>query len=161
MVAGQIPIAASPTSVASSIAAGQLPATTTNDNAAAGRVGEYVESNIPIASGLTATSGAILNVTSISLTAGDWDVWGVVAANGSGAILVDFRGGVGTVSGGLPDQSRYAAWQGSWTTPTISLVAPQQRLSLASPTTIYLTSFQFFSTAALTVGGTLSARRAR
>jgi hypothetical protein len=46
--------------------------TTTNDSAAAGYVGEYVESVVSAVN--SPSSGAYGDLTSISLTAGDWDV---------------------------------------------------------------------------------------
>jgi len=51
---------------------GQIPGTTTNNDACAGCIGEYVYSliNSPVA----LTTGTYTNMTSISLTAGDWDV---------------------------------------------------------------------------------------
>src|ERR1700744_413847 len=58
----------------SATAAGQIRGTATNDNASAGNVGEYVVSNNTTAQSLA--SGTPLNVTSISLTPGDWDVTG-------------------------------------------------------------------------------------
>src|SRR5712671_6777035 len=51
----------------------QLPGTTTNDNAAAGNVGEYIVGTAAIDS-VSITTGTPVNVGSISLTAGDWDV---------------------------------------------------------------------------------------
>jgi len=48
--------------------------TTTNDNAAAGQVGEYVSSTITGGASVALTPGVATNITSISLTAGDWDV---------------------------------------------------------------------------------------
>jgi hypothetical protein len=86
MVAGQIPVAASATSVTGSIASGQLPATTTNDSAAAGKVGEVISS--VITTGVALPTATAVAVASIALTAGDWDVMGEVW----------FQPGTGTVS---------------------------------------------------------------
>jgi predicted nucleic acid-binding protein len=57
---------------------GQAPATQTNDSAAAGKVGEFITSNIVVGSAVALTTGTAANVTSVSLTAGDWDVCGEV-----------------------------------------------------------------------------------
>jgi hypothetical protein len=56
MIAGQIPVAATATSVTSSIAAGHLPGTQTNDAAAAGQVGEYLISTVAAVSLVATTS---------------------------------------------------------------------------------------------------------
>ena len=53
-----------------------LAGVTTNSNAAAGIVGEYISSSIASGSAVSLTTGVSANVTSISLTAGDWEVYG-------------------------------------------------------------------------------------
>src|SRR6266436_3159933 len=64
--------------------------TVTNDNAAAGSVGEYVESNIAFASATSLTSNTAKTITSISLTAGDWDVSGSVGFSAAGSASITF-----------------------------------------------------------------------
>ena len=64
---GQVPV----------ITAGQIVGTATNDSATAGNVGEYVSSAVTPAYPITLTSTQYADVTSISLTAGDWDVTGM------------------------------------------------------------------------------------
>jgi hypothetical protein len=64
--------------------------TTTNDDAAAGHIGEYVSSMVPGGTGPALTSGAASNITSISLTAGDWDVSGGPGLFPSGTTNVSF-----------------------------------------------------------------------
>ena len=51
---------------------GQYPATIINDSATAGNVGEYVESSISTP-GSGITTGSPKSITSIAVTAGDWD----------------------------------------------------------------------------------------
>jgi len=51
---------------------GQIPGTQTNDNAAAGNVGELQTNQ---ANTVSMTSGISNTVVSVGLTAGDWDVW--------------------------------------------------------------------------------------
>ncbi len=63
--------------------------TTTSDDAAAGYYGEYTSQVILIANEVSINSAA--NVASVSLTAGDWDVWG--------ELWVDTNTGTATVSG--------------------------------------------------------------
>jgi hypothetical protein len=53
-------------------------------SAAAGSVGEYIESKIQEAGALTPSSNTALTITSIALTAGDWNVWGIGALKGTG-----------------------------------------------------------------------------
>src|SRR5713226_3655065 len=53
----------------------QLLGTITNDNATAGNIGEYVSSTLLSGSGVALSTGVVTNITNISLTAGDWDVF--------------------------------------------------------------------------------------
>lgn len=48
--------------------------TKTNDAAGAGEIGEYIASTILEGSAVAFLTGAVTNITSIALTAGDWDV---------------------------------------------------------------------------------------
>ena len=51
--------------------------TTTNNNAAAGSVGEFVSSIVLGAAAVSLTTNVSANITSlVSLSAGDWDIWG-------------------------------------------------------------------------------------
>lgn len=59
--------------------AGQIPGTGVNGDADPGNVGEFISSSVPIGSAIALTSGAAANITSIDLTAGDWDLWASVA----------------------------------------------------------------------------------
>lgn len=57
---------------------------TNGSNAAAGSVGEYVTAS---PTGISLTTGTTINLTSISLTAGDWDVSGAVEFSPAGPRL--------------------------------------------------------------------------
>jgi len=54
---------------------GGILGTTTNNNASAGYVGEFVSSEVLIGSAVSISANTATDLTSISLTAGDWDVW--------------------------------------------------------------------------------------
>src|SRR6185312_11005957 len=56
------------------VSAGQYPGETTTGSATAGNVGEYIESIIASGSAVSLVSGTPKDLTTISLTAGDWDV---------------------------------------------------------------------------------------
>ncbi len=136
--------------------------TPTNNAAAAGYVGEFISSNIPSASATTLSSATPKNVTSISLTAGDWDVWGnVVYANSGTASL--FQHAINTTSATLPDDSLCTrtfsatfSFTGAYGDPS-----PYQRMSLSGTTTVYLVALANFNTGAVTACGGIYARRAR
>jgi len=150
-------------------ATGQLSGkgTTTNDSAAAGYIGEYVESILPYASRVTLTTTATAyNVTSISLTAGDWDVWGIVTqdASASGNISSAYSS-ISTTSAtqATTDSQRktYWSWNNTAQNEWISMPLRTVRISIASTTTVYLvTTCGFSSTAPIAIGA-ICARRMR
>jgi len=67
--------------------AGQLLGTNTNDTANAGNVGELLQSKVLVASATALTTNTAKDVTTITLTAGDWDVWGWVGITGTTAVI--------------------------------------------------------------------------
>lgn len=140
--------------------------TATNDNAAVGLIGESVSSTVAaLATGLT--SGAPLNVTSISLTAGDWDVWGSLIFSGVAATtsFTVTQGGVSSVSATLPATNLQTFFTTAAFVPATATyqayTLPPQRLSLAGTTTIYLVAQATFTASTAGAGGVLSARRRR
>jgi len=134
--------------------------TKTNDNAAAGNIGEYVESNI--VTPVSITSVTPTNLTSISLTAGDWDVWGNIAFNGAGGATLTLQlAGISLTSNTFgPDNRGYGQYSVSDIIGS-TIAPPVFRVSIASTTTVYMVGRVTFSTGSCSMAGTLSARRAR
>ena len=143
--------------------------TTTNDSAAAGSVGQLISSLIPEASAVSVTNNTRRDITSITLTAGDWDVWGNVAFDsGTATNLVLLYGWMNTASATFPDTSFFSTQQfGSsglvTTAATFGFVIPSQRITVANSTTttIYLSVFATFSVSTLVGYGNIYARRRR
>lgn len=149
------------------IAAGQFPGETTTGSATAGNIGEYVSSTVVSGSAVSITSGAAKTVTSISLTAGDWDVTGVTSflpANTTSATIL-----LGSLSltnntldltpGRVVDLFAGAViYDGSTAS---HLVMPTARFSLASTTTVYLIAYSVFTISTNSAYGIIRARRAR
>ena len=136
--------------------------TTTNNNANAGSVGEFVTATAAAGS-VSLTSGTGTNVTSISLTAGDWDVSGVVQVNPAGTTTSNaLLTGISTTSGSLGGLGNLSQLQVSFVTGgTLDLATPVVRLSLASTTPVFLTVQFNFSVSTATAGGVIRARRVR
>lgn len=143
----------------------QAVGTNTNDNASTGYIGEYVSSTVA-SNGVSMTSGTVINITSISLTAGDWDVSGVVGiTNTLGTTTYTYinygssstSATIGNLGqgGSLTTNSNIAA--------TVDFIAPipTTRFSLASTTTIYLIARASFATSNSYAYGVIRARRAR
>jgi hypothetical protein len=136
--------------------------TTTNDNAAVGQVGEFVTAarttNLALATGVAA------NLTTISLTAGDWDVDGNVNLlfSVAGSVAV---GSVSLTSGadaGAADGSGYGQINVNPASLTyVSLATGLMRVSIAATTTVYLTASGSFASGTCNAQGVIRARRAR
>ena len=145
----------------------QLLGTTTNDNATAGNVGEEMTSSIVVGSAVSLTTATPANVTSLSLTAGDWDVCGATVLFNAGASTVTTSeiAGISTTSATLPTAPAggYTVDQGiSITGNTLpSLTLGCQRESLASTTTVYLVAQAAFTVSTNSAYGKLRARRVR
>lgn len=150
--------AATATSVAFSPTTGGIIGTGTNDNAGAGKVGEVISSAVTTQA---ISNGVTTNITSISLTAGDWDVQGTVLTAPAGTTTQSsFAAAINTVSATFPTyytQISYAVAAGT----AIGVAAPYVRLSLSGTTTVYILAIVNYAVSTLTIGASLSARRAR
>lgn len=135
--------------------------TTAGNNAGAGYVGEYISSTILVASAVTVTANVIRDVTSITLTAGDYDVWGNVNVNSTAQTQTYSFAWTDTVSATLPADTYIAGLQQS-SAITINnyRTVLQRRYSLSSTTTIYL-SIQADGGGTLKAWGGIYARRVR
>lgn len=140
--------------------------TTTNNNANAGSVGEFVFSNVPATSPVALTSGVAANITSISLTAGDWQVCGNIVVNPAATTTqAYFIGSINTTSATQavsPNGGAYA--QISSAVPaglaTAAYVGCMRQL-ITTTTTFYLVVTSSFSVSTAGGYGYLSGRRMR
>jgi hypothetical protein len=126
--------------------------------------GDYVASNIPIASAVALATGVVSNVTSISLAAGDWDVSGNVAFNpAAGTTATVYAGGISLTFATAPtlsDTAAIAQQVGSFAGPTGFLLPTGIcRLSLAVTTTVYLIASATFAGGTDKAYGYIRARR--
>jgi len=144
----------------------QLPGTATNDSASSGNVGEYVSSSIPIGSAVSVTNNVAANVTSISLTAGDWDVWGQVNSSITASAQITLTESYVTTTSATratpPNGGAYVFDQQAKTASTnVSYPVGMTRLSLSGTTTVYLGVFSLFNTSTNAYYGFIGARRVR
>lgn len=145
----------------------QLKGTITNDSASSGNIGEYISSSISSGSAIALTTTVAANVTSISLTAGDWDVSITGMFTGGSTTTVNYlRGSISTTSAtinGVPGSLAVSSHQAGTAfnvgqTPT---VCTNTRLSLASTTTVFLVCDASFATSTCSAFGIIQARRVR
>lgn len=149
------------------VARGQYPGTATNDSATAGNIGELMTSTILVGSAVSLTSGIAANVTSLSLTAGDWDVWGVVWLSPAGSTTSTLQNvWINTVSATKPTvPSTNTALTQIWmTTPAgggVNVPSGMCPVSLASTGSVFLGTNITFAVSTMGAYGTLWARRVR
>ncbi len=137
--------------------------TTTNNDAAAGSVGQFISSIITSGSPVSCANATTQNLTTISLTAGDWDVWGNINFACSG-VTTSLIGWLSSTSATFPASetvSQVASNTDLGSGLNWGFAVPQLRYSLNGTTTIYITSFTSFSTGAVTMSGGIYARRVR
>lgn len=159
--------AATATSVTFSPSTGGIIGTTTNNSANAGVVGEYISSIVLSGSSIALTSGTPSNVTSISLTAGDWDVDGTIwFLGGAATTITNLSSAVNntsaTIPGGPSDSKSVTTLALTFTGGTNANVINTgvARASIASTTSYFLVAQGAF-TSTLNAYGIIRARRIR
>jgi hypothetical protein len=131
--------------------------TTTNNDANAGSVGEFITGGFAAFS----VGTGIANVGSISLSPGDWDVVAVASSAGIPVGCTAWKMGISTTSGAYNDFGRDSAWfaldtvngVGGGTIPTV-------RISSSSTSTVYLV-MNAIAAIGSQVYASISARRRR
>jgi hypothetical protein len=138
-----------------------LAGVTNGSNAAAGDVGEYISSQIGGGSPVAVTSGVVRNVTSIALTAGDWDIGGNVFFSPT-ATLSYSEVGLSSTSATLPDSSvTMTTGANGGAGFGLGAIAASYRANNSVPVTIYLVALASFASGTCGAAGLLWARRAR
>lgn len=152
---------------------GGIVGTTTNSDATAGNVGEFKTTTVAAAGAIAAALSTVSkNVTSVSLTAGDWMVTGTCDIVMTGLTMSINQCGLGTTTDTLATQaggsgigtdplSIITATNGTTLTGTTSSSAPVTRVSLSATTTIYLVANLTYSAGSATQYGTIKAWRMR
>lgn len=135
--------------------------TTLADAAQAGSIGEKIPGT---ATGVSLTTGIAANVTSISLTAGDWDVMGSIRFIGAGTTTIQsVFAGASSTTATFPASPLFAVdTRGSTQTgAVVSLTIPTQSFNVSTTTTIFLVAQAGFSVSTLTADANIWARRRR
>lgn len=140
---------------------GGLIGTTTNNNATAGSWGEVITAT---ASAVAMTSATPSNVATITLTAGDWDIFGSLqfVPNGSSPTSL-CTGGINTTSATVPAATdpTFVSVNDFGNASTMSAHPAMKRVSLAGSQQYWLVAQPNFTTSTLTCNGTITARRVR
>lgn len=139
---------------------------TSGGNSNAGSVAEYVSSIIASGSAVAQTTGTGTNITSISLTAGDWDVWAssfyTTAATTNVVQLISSISLTTNTTSLLGDRAGITTYGSAGVVPnSLHMGVPliKTRISVSATTTIFLVGQPTFSVSTLTAWGSLQARR--
>jgi hypothetical protein len=138
--------------------------TNTNDNAASGYIGEVISSNLPVESAISLTTSTVTNVTSVTLTAGDWDISGqcILTFTGTPIQIISNLNTTSATLGTAGPNSPYSSLSTTYTTGATQFVpVPTGRLNLSTTTTLYLLTFAVFPTGTSSAYGWIHARRMR
>lgn len=142
--------------------------TTTNDNAQAGSIGELVSSQILVGNRITLTNAAQVNLTSITLTAGHWNVSmnAYFYAVASGAVVNRIAFSVGEVSATFNlDNGLWQLYPSNLTTGSAGVFYSGSYISVpyqrSSSFTLYAVVHSGFSAGSVQSYGSIFATRVR
>jgi hypothetical protein len=142
---------------------GTISGVTDASSASAGIVGEYINSTVANVS--AAATGVWKDLTSITLTAGDWDIDLTVQHTVNGATVTLWQTGVGTASGtgttGLVGGDTSLASAPPVAAYDTSLTIARVRKTINSTTTYYAKILSSYTVAIPQFNGRISARRIR
>lgn len=146
--------------------AGQIPGTATNDDAAAGMVGEYVDASLAVGGAIPLTTNTPADVLSLSLTPGDWNVWGSIGLVLTGSTTTVIRAWLSTTSAtdpAAPNGGAYLQKNYGTSAPEVFYVETigMKRQKISATQNIYLSTSDIFTGTALTAFGFVAARRIR
>jgi hypothetical protein len=126
---------------------------------------DYVSSSVVLGSAVSLATATAANLTSISLTAGDWDVSATFAFLSASAVVGAVAGSFSTTTATLdtsPDRYVQNLFASVNLGSSNHMITPgPARFNLTSTTTIYGVARASFSSGSLSVYGALSARRIR
>ena len=140
---------------------GQYQGRNTNTAPSAGMLGEAIRSAVTAGSPVTLSNGTPANLTSISLTAGIWDVSAIGCINGTltGTLLyLDINTTSATLSTRYGDSQMSTPYMSTVVTYN-TLTVPSYRISLAATTTVYAVMQCNFTVGTCTAFGRISAVR--
>lgn len=146
---------------------GQIPGSATNDAASAGNVGEFATANLSAAGALVISNNSATGVVGVSLTAGDWDVWGTaIYKTGTLTVVTVADAAISTSAGALPGlvsgaQTQLGFGAGLTGISDTGVSVGPSRISLSATATAFVNGQLTFGTSTASVYGVIQARRRR
>lgn len=151
-------------------ARGQLPGETATGSATAGNVGEYIESVVAVGSAVSLSTGVAKDFTTLTLSAGDWDVTQTTSFTGGSTTTVNNLIGSISASANTLDQTigRYTAQAynaftvfNNMPNSVASVGSVTVRFSLSGSTTLHAIGQCSFGVSTCSAFGIIRARRVR
>lgn len=149
---------------------GHILGTATSDSAAAGEIGEVIQGVVTAASPVSLVTATAKTITSIVLTPGEWDVFGIAHfLPDTTTSLTNIQASISTTTNTIATGpggggGNYFSWPFSAFVPgavELSSHAMPSRQTLAVATTFYLVLQATFTVSTLTARGMIRARRVR
>ncbi len=139
--------------------------TPTNNSASAGYVGQYIEVDVPTGSAVSlASTGTTYDITHVSLTAGDWDVSGVILSKPAGSTTCSCFSvwtSITTADPSPDETDGLTNYSSTGTGVQTGGATGTVRYSLASTTSVYLSCVATFAASTMSAFGLIRARRVR
>lgn len=139
---------------------------TDGSDAIAGDVGQYLSSEVLVGSAVSLVTATAKDITSLALTPGDWDVWGVIDMNPAGTTTMSsVEGWISSASNTAPTRPNKGAlfhYQQSFGAGLAQdFPVTAGRFSITANTSVYLSVKASFAVSTLSAYGFLQARRVR
>jgi hypothetical protein len=139
---------------------------TSGSNASSGIVGEVISSTIAIGSATSLVTNTAKNITTLSLTAGDWLVSGnigfIAAATTIPTKLIASISATTNTQATSPNGGGFSQLESTLATASTNvLTLPPTRINITTPTTYYLVGTATFTISTLTGYGSITAIRFR
>jgi len=135
---------------------------TDGTSAPSGEVGEYISAQS--ASAVNLTTASVATIASVSLTAGDWDICGVVQFSPTGGTNepTQYHCSISTTSGAAGSFPNITQLRSHFTANGGQvLTTPLVRLNLSATTTVYVEAGSTFPDGTMPATGFIRARRVR
>lgn len=133
---------------------------TNGSSISSGYVGNIVTSNVPFASAVSLTTATAKDVTTISLSAGNWYIFGNIFMNFPSNTGSAPAGWISTTSATTPDFSTiYELNLVSSLISSLGFTVPSTMLNLSTTTSVYLSGSATFASGTGTACGTITAIR--
>lgn len=125
-----------------------------------GNVGELLSSQVVYASGISITTATGTSITSLSLTAGDWDIWGNGFFTFSTGVGIEMLCSISASNGSFGDNSLTSGiYSPSDSYTNFGFAVLQTAVSVSSTTVYYLNAYAQFASGTCKVCGLVQARR--